>query len=119
VPIRQICGSENRCGDFDRNFHPLHDHNKGRWLRIAQARQQGKSLPPVELVQVGDGYYVRDGHHRISVARALGQKSIEARVIVWQNKERLPERLPAQGSGRFHIRTLATLFASRLAFGSR
>jgi hypothetical protein len=80
VPICQIRGSEGRCSDFDRNFNPLQDHNRVRWLRIAAARQRGRSLPPVELVQVGDFYFVRDGHHRVSVARALGQPFIAARV---------------------------------------
>jgi hypothetical protein len=84
VPISQICGSESRSSDFDRDFNPLQDHNKRRWLSVADARRRGKALPPVKLVQVGDVYFVRDGHHRISVARALGQRSIEARVLVWE-----------------------------------
>jgi hypothetical protein len=90
VPIAQIVGSEGRCGDFDRDFNPLHDHNRGRWLRIAAARRRGTPLPPVDLVQVGDLYFVQDGHHRISVARALGQPDIEARVTVWHASEPLP-----------------------------
>ncbi len=84
VPLDQIRGSEDRVGDFDRDFYPLHDHNRERWLSVALARQQGKELPPVSLVQAGDVYFVRDGHHRVSVARTLRQKEIEARVIVWQ-----------------------------------
>jgi hypothetical protein len=82
VPIRHIRGSESRSSDFDRDFNPLHDHNRRRWLNVAAARRRGKALPPVKLIQVGDVYFVRDGHHRISVARALGQRSIEARVLV-------------------------------------
>lgn len=84
VPIGQIRGSESRSSDFDRDFNPLQDHDKRRWLNVADARRQGKALPPVKLVQVGEVYFVRDGHHRISVARALGQRSIEARVLVWE-----------------------------------
>ncbi|MFC2046174.1 hypothetical protein ACFLTC_01460 [Chloroflexota bacterium] len=84
VPIRRILGSESRSSDFDRDFHPLQDHNKGRWLRIARARQRGAALPPVDLIRVGGVYFVRDGHHRISVARSLGQLDIEAKVVVWQ-----------------------------------
>ena len=53
-------------------------------LGIAAARHRGRSLPPVALIQVGDHYFVRDGHHRISVARALGQQVIEATVEVWR-----------------------------------
>jgi hypothetical protein len=86
VPIQQIRGSESRSQDFDRDFNPLQDHNKGRWLSVATAWQRGKMLPPVELIQVGDVYFVRDGHHRISVARAMGQQHVEAVVVVWQAK---------------------------------
>ena len=84
VPISQILGSEGRSRYFDRDFNPLYDQARGRWLSIVRARQEGKALPPVALVQVDDAYFVQDGHHRISVARALGQLDVEARVIVWQ-----------------------------------
>lgn len=90
VPIQLIRGSEGRTGDFDRDFHPLKRHTQDRWLGIAVARQQAKALPPVSLVQIGDRYFVRDGHHRISVAQALGQQDIEARVTLWQVEGRLP-----------------------------
>ncbi|MBN1658573.1 MAG: hypothetical protein JXA93_09245 [Anaerolineae bacterium] len=83
VSIDQIRGSESRSSDFDCDFNPLQEHNRDRWVRIAEAREQGKALPPVALIQVGDLYFVRDGHHRISVARALGQKAVEANVLVW------------------------------------
>lgn len=96
VPINQIRGSESRSRYFDRDFNPLYDHTRGRWLSIAVARQQGKALPVVALIQVGDVYFVQDGHHRISVARALGQKAIEARVSVWQVNGPLPWETPAQ-----------------------
>jgi hypothetical protein len=96
VCIDQIRGSESRVADFDRDFNPLQDRTRARWIGIAQARWQGKALPPVALVRVGDLYFVRDGHHRISVARALGQKRIEARVIVWQVAGPLPWEVPAQ-----------------------
>jgi hypothetical protein len=86
VPIRQIQGSQGRCHDFDRNFYPLEEHLKSRWLRVAMAWQLGIALPPVELIQLGEIYFVRDGHHRISVARALGQTEIEAEVRVWDIK---------------------------------
>lgn len=84
VPIRQIRGSEGRSGYFDGDFNPLFDRARERWVSIARARQQGKHLPPVVLLQIGDRYFVRDGHHRISVARALGQIDVEARVSAWQ-----------------------------------
>jgi hypothetical protein len=98
VGIDQIRGSENRSTDFDCDFNPLGEHNRDRWLSIAQARWQGKALPPVALIQVGDFYFVRDGHHRISVARALGQKAIEAKVVVWLVAGSLPWETPAQAA---------------------
>ena len=84
VSIDQICGSECRAYDFDADFNPLQDVTKERWLRIAKALKRGINLPPVILVQIGERYFVRDGHHRISVARAQGQKVIWAKVEVWQ-----------------------------------
>jgi len=81
VSLGSIAGSEGRTQDFDRDFHPLGSHNRGRWLGIATARLRGVVLPPVSLIQVGEHYFVRDGHHRISVARALGEQYIEAEVI--------------------------------------
>jgi hypothetical protein len=100
VAIEQIRGSEGRAHDFDRDFNPLQEHTKGRWLSIAAARQRGKALPPVVLVQVGDLYFVRDGHHRISVARALGQLDIEAKVTVWQVDGSLPWDVSTIGQPR-------------------
>lgn len=81
VAIEQICGTESRSDDFDRHFHLLRQHTKSRWMSIAFARLNGEALPPVTLIKVGDRYYVRDGHHRISVARTLGEAFIEAEVI--------------------------------------
>ena len=84
VTIDEIRGSEGRSQDFDRSFRPRADHNRTRWLSIASARQRGTPLPPVSLIQIGNTYFVRDGHHRISVARAMGQVDIEAEVVVWE-----------------------------------
>ena len=81
VAIDQIKGTENRAGDFDDAFYPLHDRLRSRWLGVAAARLSGRELPPVELIQVGGIFYVQDGHHRISVARALGEKFVDAEVI--------------------------------------
>ncbi|NJN96473.1 MAG: hypothetical protein HC875_21390 [Anaerolineales bacterium] len=86
MPLSQIRGSQGRCLDFDRHFYPRCDHLKSRWLAVATAQQMGAALPPVELIQVGEIYFVRDGHHRISVAKALGQLEINAQVRVWQIK---------------------------------
>ena len=84
VPIAAIQGSEGRAGDFDTQFRPLQGHSAERWISIAIARMADIGLPPVELVQIGDAYFVRDGHHRISVAKAFGQIDIDAQVLVWE-----------------------------------
>ncbi len=84
VPVHKIHGSEGRSLDFDAAFFPTHNRTEERWVSIATALKQNVPLPPVELIQVGDTYYVRDGHHRISVARSLGQREIEAEVTVWE-----------------------------------
>lgn len=80
VDIEKIVGSEGRVNDFDKQFRPLVNHTRDRWVGIAIARRQDVNLPPVELIQVGDEYYVRDGHHRISVAKTFGQATIEAEI---------------------------------------
>jgi hypothetical protein len=82
--LARILGSAGRCQDFDAHFWPLRLHNRGRWLSVATARELGAQLPPVKLVEVDGILFVQDGHHRISVARVLGQVEIEAEVTVWQ-----------------------------------
>lgn len=84
VRISDIQGSEDRAGDFDRSFNPLQIHTKSRWLSIATARLNGQAMPAVELIKVGEAYAVRDGHHRISVAKALGEEYIDAHVIAFE-----------------------------------
>jgi hypothetical protein len=84
VPLHQIQGSEGRAQEFTRDFRPLRRHTSERWLRVARAAAQDYGLPPVSLIRFGDIYYVRDGHHRVSVARARGQLVIEAQVTVWE-----------------------------------
>lgn len=83
IALEDIRGSENRPMDFDSDFNPLRAHTKERWMSVARARLSDAPLPSVELIRVGDDYYVRDGHHRISVAKALGQAYIDADVTVW------------------------------------
>lgn len=83
VPLAMICGSEGRSHDFDRHFAPLHEHIRERWVGLAALRSAGHALPPVELVQVGNGYYVIDGHHRVSITRAFDDETIAAHITRW------------------------------------
>jgi len=84
VPLDRIHGSVDGGGNFDRDFYPLNSRAERRWVRVATAILQGKSLPPVELIQVGERYFVVDGHHRISVARMLHYSHVDAVVTVWE-----------------------------------
>jgi len=81
VPIAKIVGSEGRPLDFDRAFFPRQIHTRDRWLSIDRAYYENRLLPPVELIKVGDKYFVRDGNHRVSVARSRGQEFIDAFVF--------------------------------------
>jgi hypothetical protein len=90
VGLERICGSLGRTRDFDNQFHPLSERDRGRWMNVALARLKNIPLPPVELIQVGSVYFVKDGHHRISVAYALGEAVIDADITVWEVREPLP-----------------------------
>ena len=83
VPIGKIQGSENRSHDFDAEFRPLKAESRERWVNIAVAHERDELLPAVDLIQIDDIYFVRDGHHRISVARMIGQQEIDANVVRW------------------------------------
>jgi hypothetical protein len=74
VQIAQIQGTESREGDFTVEFRLLHRRTRPRWLRVAMAATSGLPLPPVKLIRVGESFFVRDGHHRFSVARALDRR---------------------------------------------
>lgn len=80
VLVDQIAGSLNRYHEFDRVFLPASDKLATRWQSVNRAFYQEISLPPVVLYKVGQVYFVVDGHHRVSVAREMGQIYIEAEV---------------------------------------
>jgi len=80
VPLDQIVGSVGRYKDFTRTFLPRTSVNAERWARVDAAMNSLEGLPPVELFKIGEVYFVRDGNHRISVARANGATHIEAYV---------------------------------------
>jgi len=81
VPLEKIVGSVGRYRDFTREFLPRSNVNKFRWARLDAALNSLEGVPPVELYKLGDVYFVRDGNHRVSVARANGLEQIEAYVI--------------------------------------
>ncbi len=81
VEVAKILGSVDRYKDFDRTFLPTQDHTAGRWKRVDRAHYEAINLPPVTLFKVGDIYFVRDGHHRVSVAREQGVEFIDAEIV--------------------------------------
>jgi hypothetical protein len=81
VPLSQIVGSMDRFQDFNREFLPRQRFTAGRWQNIDRAYYQDVNLPPIQLYKVGDVYFVKDGNHRVSVARERGQEYIDAEVI--------------------------------------
>ncbi len=90
VPIHSILGSEGRSADFDMDFHPVSEAARERWVNMAIAYLSHLPLPPIQLIQVGEAYFVRDGHHRISVARAFGQVAMDAEIITWKASPPFP-----------------------------
>jgi len=88
VPLDQIVGSVGRYMDFTRAFFPRQDSMQDRWRRVDQLTMTGGGLPPVELYKVGQAYFVRDGNHRVSVARQHDAPSIQA--YVWEYQTRVP-----------------------------
>ena len=90
VPVRSIIGSEGRSADFDVDFYPISEASRERWVNMAMVYLSRLPLPPIQLIQVGDAYFVRDGHHRISVSRAFGQVAMDGEVITWKAQPPFP-----------------------------
>jgi hypothetical protein len=80
ISLQAIVGAADATSDFDAGFRPATNRVADRWQRVALAHRRGHALPPITVIERPDGYYVIDGRHRVSVARALGQTDIEARV---------------------------------------
>ena len=97
IPLDSIVGSvDRRVGEFDREFRPASPQLRGRWERIAAARRRGEAMPPIEVYRIGELHFVDDGHHRVSVARALGDDTIEAHVR--RGRDRARRRRASCGS---------------------
>ena len=80
VRLETIVGSVDRTRDFDRYFRPTSNRARARWQRLATAQRRGESVPPVQLWRVGGLHFVEDGHHRVSIAFAMRQRTIDAYV---------------------------------------
>jgi hypothetical protein len=80
VVLDAIVGTVDREREFDRRFRPTSGRVRSRWEHLDAAMRRGESMPPIDLLKVGEIYFVRDGHHRVSVSRALGREDIDAFV---------------------------------------
>jgi len=80
VPLDSIVGTVDRTKEFDRAFRPTSPRLRARWQRIAEAQRRGESFPPISVYRIGELHFVRDGHHRVSVARSLRRDDIDGYV---------------------------------------
>src|SRR5690554_3769592 len=81
IPVAKIIGSEGRYHDFTLAFYPRKDMLRTRWESIDEALHRQIILPPISVFKLGDHYFVRDGHHRVSVARMQKVEFIDAEVV--------------------------------------
>jgi hypothetical protein len=115
IPVDQIVGSVDKVRDFDPKFRPRTGRNRQRFERIAQAARRGEPLPPIDVYQIGEMYFVRDGHHRVSVHRALELPTIEADVRLVRT---LVEPDDVHSHSDLAARELRRLFMQRVPLGT-
>ncbi len=80
IRLDTIVGTAGTRRDFGRRFRPTSTRVRFRWERLALARRRGEAIPPIEVYRAGDRHFVIDGHHRVSIAAATGQRLIDAYV---------------------------------------
>lgn len=117
VPVASIVGSEDRYKDFDSEFFPKSLHLKSRWESIDAAHHGNIILPPVTLYELGGLYFVRDGNHRVSVAKSNGIEFIDAEVVTLKSEIHLKPGRSLKYMIRQVINYEKRLFYSETAFG--
>ena len=91
IPIEKIVGSEGRYKDFDNHFFPKSNFLKSRWEHVDEAAIKDIILPPIKVYEISGVYFVRDGNHRVSVAKARGTEFIDAEVVSLQSEIKLKD----------------------------
>jgi len=120
VRIDSIVGSEGRYNDFTRSFLPRHRHMRGRWTRVGAARYEEIGLPAIRLYEIGGAYFVRDGNHRVSVAKTAGVEFIDAEVTSLSTYFTItPDMTSTSGSGSTPSRTPTTFCAAKSCVSPR
>lgn len=91
VPLAKIKGSVGRYSDFDQQFRLNGAGNQERLQSLTAAMREGRKIPPISLYQIKDGYYIVDGHHRVTAARNLKQSHIRAKILELLPSDETPE----------------------------
>jgi hypothetical protein len=102
ILINKIIGSENRNRDYAEGFFPAHSWMGGRWTKIWDLMKKNKLEEPIQVLEYGGIYFVRDGHHRVSTGRLLGREYIHARVTKLTVPYMLPETFSRSDLLHFH-----------------
>src|SRR5215831_6163812 len=111
IKLDTVVGTVDSRRDFDRHFRPTSSRVRERWERLALAQKRGESIPPIDVYRIGDLHFVKDGHHRVSIAMASGQQTIDAYVTQVQTV------VPATGirhRGDLLVKDYERLFRSRV-----
>lgn len=86
VPVKAIVGSLGRYKDFTQSFMPIHESDAHRWAGVRLAAEHGQGLPPIELYKIGEAYFVKDGNHRVSIAKDFNLPTMQAWVTEIQTR---------------------------------
>jgi hypothetical protein len=116
IPLDSVVGTVDSTRDFDRRFRPTSNRVRARWERLALAQRRGESVPPIDVYRIGDLHFVKDGHHRVSIAMATGQRTIEAYVT------EVLTLVPAKGirrRGDLLLKSYERMFRSRVPLSAQ
>ena len=111
IRLDTVVGTVDSTRDFDRRFRPMSGRVRERWERLALAQRRGESIPPIDVYRIGDLHFVQDGHHRVSIALATGQTTIDAYVT------EILTAVPARGihhRGDLLLKSYELMFTSRV-----
>lgn len=117
IPIEKIVGSEGRYKDFDNHFFPKSSFLKSRWEHVDQAAIDSVILPPIKVYEIAGLYFVRDGNHRVSVAKSRGTEFIDAEVVSLQSEIKLKQTDSMQDIIRQIINYEKRVFYAETSFG--
>jgi hypothetical protein len=116
IRLDSVVGTVDSTRDFDRRFRPTSSRVRERWERLALAQRRGEAMPPIDVYRVGDMHFVNDGHHRVSIALATGQTTIDGFVT------EILTSVPAGGirrRGDLTMKSYERIFRSRVPLPAR